>query len=163
MPHRGHVGPVNSIAFVEGESERLLSAGSDGSLRVWCLTGGNQVAMFSAGSPLLSVAWLGPQLIYYGAKNGIVGALYLRTNLDDIRSGETLLPPVRPPSRKGKAPMVAKMDLSPQRDQGPPMTPATLREPVKRDGPSTTTGLAQQRSAEQSSVERSLIEAQVRE
>src|SRR6185436_7114635 len=52
----GHGGPVTSIAFVPPNSARILSGSDDGTVRVWDLAAGNQVAALGHGGPVTSIA-----------------------------------------------------------------------------------------------------------
>ncbi len=52
----GHGGLVTSIAFIPPNSARILSGSDDGTVRVWDVGGGNQVASLGHGGPVTSVA-----------------------------------------------------------------------------------------------------------
>lgn len=51
----GHTGAITSLAGIPG-TNRLLSGSADGSLRVWDLESGNQVASMDHGGPVTAVA-----------------------------------------------------------------------------------------------------------
>lgn len=53
---RGHVGVVTSLAVEGGGSSRIVSGGTDGTVRVWSLAKAGDAKVFRHGAPVLGVA-----------------------------------------------------------------------------------------------------------
>jgi WD40 repeat protein len=52
----GHTGPVTAVALVPPQGARILSGSDDGTVRIWELADGKQVASVAMGGPVTSVA-----------------------------------------------------------------------------------------------------------
>ena len=52
----GHGAPVTSVALVPPQGARVASGSEDGTLRIWDLANGNQVASLAHGAPVTSIA-----------------------------------------------------------------------------------------------------------
>ena len=80
----GHGSPVTSIAFVPPNSARLLSGSDDGTVRVWDVNAGNQVAALGHGGPVASVAVSADGQRYASASANNTAKLWNATNNQQI-------------------------------------------------------------------------------
>lgn len=55
-PIPGHGGPVTAVAVIPPQGGRILSGSDDGTVRIWELSNGSQVAALAQGGPVTSIA-----------------------------------------------------------------------------------------------------------